>query len=96
MTKTPQDAGAEIQLLFEQESGKQVVARASSEFSGCAIKVASAASPAHVRLYKPEMESEWPYLTAFQCGLAMRSILPNRRIDSMLLPQLRWGQSSSG
>ena len=84
MTTTPQDASAEIQRLFEQESGKPVVARASSEFSGYAsIKVASTVSPAHVLLYKPGMESELPYLTAFQCGLAMRSILaePQNRFD---------------
>jgi hypothetical protein len=69
--------------MFEQESGEQVVARASSEFSGYAIKFASAAIPAHVRLYKPEMKSEWPYPTAFQRGLAMRSILaePQNRFD---------------
>jgi len=84
MTTTPHDAGAEIQRIFEQESGKPVLACASSEFSGYAtIKVASAASPAHVLQYKPEMESELPYPTAFHCGLAMRSILaePQNRFD---------------
>ncbi len=54
------------------------------------IKIASDDDPAHVLRYKPELESELPYLSAFQCGLALRSIQAKtiNRFDSRPRPAM--------
>ncbi len=71
-----------IQKLLEERSGKSVITVADSTFSGYAtIRVAGPDSPAHVLLYKPEFESELPYLVAFQCGLALRSVQSEPRFQ---------------
>lgn len=70
--------------MLEKASGKPVVAQANSGFSGYAtIETAPANDAAHVLLYKGEMEADLPYLSAFQCGLALRSIqaAPQNRFD---------------
>lgn len=57
---------------------------ADKTFSGYStIRIAGPDSPAHVLLYKPEFESELPYLVAFQCGLALRTVQsePKFRFD---------------
>ncbi len=44
-------------------------------FAGHAsIKMASDDAPTPLLRYKPEFESELPHLSAFQCGMALRSI----------------------
>ena len=69
-----------IQRLLEERSGKSVLTVADSTFSGYStIRVAGPDSPAHVLLYKPEFEAELPYLVAFQCGLALRSVQSEAR-----------------
>ena len=73
-----------IQRLLEERSGKSVLTVADRTFSGYStIRIAGPDSPAHVLLYKPEFESELPYLVAFQCGLALRTVQsePKFRFD---------------
>ena len=72
---TPTEASKSIEEKLTAASGKSVLAQRDSNCSGHAsIKIASDDAPAHVLRYKPELESELPYLSAFQCGLALRSI----------------------
>jgi len=60
----------------EAASGKPVLLQCDSQFSGHAvIKVATSDQPAHLLLYKPDKEAVLPYLVAFQCEFALRTIL---------------------
>jgi len=59
----------------EAASGKPVILQSDPKFAGHAtIKIASMDQPAHLLLYKPEQESVLPYLLAFQCEFALRTI----------------------
>ena len=61
---------------IEAASGKPVLLQCDSKFAGHAtIKVATNEQPAHVLFYKPEKEAVLPYLVAFQCEFALRTIL---------------------
>lgn len=72
---TPIDASKLIEEKLVAASGKSVLVQRDPKCSGHAsIKIASDDEAAHVLRYKPELESELPYLSAFQCGLALRSI----------------------
>ncbi len=72
---TPIDASKLIEEKLTAASGKPLLVQRDANCSGHAsIKIASDDDPAHVLRYKPELESELPYLSAFQCGLALRSI----------------------
>jgi hypothetical protein len=69
------DACKLIEEKLAAASGKPVLLQRDPNCSGHAsIKIASDDDAAHVLRYKPELESELPYLSAFQCGLALRSI----------------------
>lgn len=60
----------------EAASGKPVLLQCDSKFGGHAvIKVATSDQPAHILLYKPGKEPVLPYLVAFQCEFALRTIL---------------------
>jgi hypothetical protein len=60
----------------EGASGKPVILQSDSTIAGHAmIKVAASNQAAHVLLYKPEQESVLPYLVAYQCEFALRTIL---------------------
>ncbi len=95
---TPSEAAKSIQQRLEQSSGKPVVIDRSNELLGYAtIRIAEVNAPAHLFRYKPEFEPELPYLLAFQCGLALRTVeaKPGNRFDvsstdalSVELPQL--------
>lgn len=81
---TPSEAAKNIQQRLEQSSGKSVVIDRSNELMGYAtIRIASVDAPAHLFRYKPEFEPELPYLLAFQCGLALRTVeaKPGNRFD---------------
>ena len=72
---TPIDASRLIEEKLAAASGKSVLMQRDPNCSGNAsIKIASDEDTAHVLRYKPELESELPYLSAFQCGRALRSI----------------------
>ena len=72
---TPIDASKSIIDTLVEVSGKPVLVHRDPNFAGRAsIKIASNDSPSHLLRYKPEFESELPYLSAFQCGMALRSI----------------------
>ena len=72
---TPFDASKSIEEKLAAASGKSVLVQRDPKCSGHAsIKIALDDDHAHVLRYKPELESELPYLSAFQCGLALRSI----------------------
>ncbi len=72
---TAQEASQAILSLVEEQTGKPVLLQSDNTFPGHAtMKVAGTDSPAHVLRYKPEFETELPYLVAFQCGLALRMI----------------------
>ena len=72
---TPIDASKLIEEKRTAASGQPVLVHRDPNFAGHAsIKIASEDSPAHLLWYKPEFESELPYLSAFQCGMALRSI----------------------
>ena len=69
------DACKLIEEKLAAASGKPVLVHRDPNFAGHAsIKIASDDSPAHLLRYKPEFEAELPYLSAFQCGMALRSI----------------------
>ena len=70
----------ELQQYFidrvEATSGKHVLLQSDPKFTGHAtIRVAKDNQPAHVLLYKPAHEAVLPYLVAFQCEFALRTIL---------------------
>jgi hypothetical protein len=72
---TPIEAARLIEEKLAAASGKSVLVQRDPNCSGYAsIKIASDSDSAHVLRYKPEFEAELPYLSAFQCGLALRSI----------------------
>jgi hypothetical protein len=72
---TPIDAARQIEEKLTAASGKPILMQQDPNCSGHAsIKIASEEDPAHVLRFKRELESELPYLSAFQCGLALRSI----------------------
>ncbi len=80
----PSEAAKSIQQRLEQASGKPVVIDRSNEPMGYAtIRIAAVDAPAHLFRYKPEFEPELPYLLAFQCGLALRTVeaKPGNRFD---------------
>ena len=65
------------QFIYRVEvaSGKPVILQSDPKFAGHAtIKIATKDQPAHVLLYKPEQETVLPYLVAFQCEFALRTI----------------------
>ena len=71
----PIDASKLIEEKLTAASGKPVLVHRDPNLDGHAsIKIASDDAPAHLLRYKPEFESELPYLSAFQCGMALRSI----------------------
>ena len=72
----------ELQKQFiervEDASGKPVILQSDSTFHGHAtIKLAAKDQPVHLLLYKPEQESVLPYLVAYQCEFALRTIQAN-------------------
>jgi hypothetical protein len=72
---TPIDASRLIEEKLAAASGKSVLMQRDPNCSGHAsIKIASDEDSAHVLRYMPKHKSEIPYLSAFQCGLAFRSI----------------------
>ena len=78
----------ELQKQFlervETASGKPVILQSDSKFAGHAtIKVAGKEQPAHLLLYRPEHESALPYLVAYQCEFALRTIqaAPSAQFD---------------
>ncbi|MEZ6081265.1 MAG: hypothetical protein R3C56_38025 [Pirellulaceae bacterium] len=88
---TAKEDSQAILRLVEEESGKPVIVESDSSFSGHAtLKIAGPDGPAHVLRYKPEFESELPYLIAFQCGLALRTIRcrGENRFDLASTPRL--------
>jgi hypothetical protein len=87
----PCEAERSIRQALEQSSGKSVLVVEDPECPGYAsIKIASVDDPAHLLRYKPEFESDLPYLSAFQCGLALRSIhaKPSNRYDLQSTPAM--------
>ncbi len=61
--------------LVEAASGKPVILQSDPKFAGhSTIKIATKEQPAHVLLYKPEQEPVLPYLVAYQCEFALRTI----------------------
>lgn len=76
----------ELQQYFidrvEATSGKHVILQADPKLSGHAIiRVAKDDQPAHILLYRPEFESVLPYLIAFQCEFALRTILSENQFQ---------------
>lgn len=79
----------------EHASGKPVLVQCDPNFAGHAtIRIARHDQPAHLFQYKPEHEATLPYLTAFQCLFALRTIeaAPESRFDlaskSNLIPDV--------
>lgn len=70
---------SELQREFiervELASGKPVIMQCDPEFAGHAtIRIARDDQPAHLLLHKQEHDAVLPYLVAFQCLLALRTI----------------------
>jgi len=81
---TPSEAARAIEDELYAVSGKPVLVHKDPSIAGYAsIKIASDDGPAHLLRYKPDFESDLPYLSAFQCGLALRVAKadPARRFD---------------
>ncbi len=88
----PLDASKSIEESLRLASGKPVLVYPDTDFAGHAsITIASDDAPAHLLRYKPEFESELPYLSAFQCGMALRSIQSKtvNRFDLVCAPVMR-------
>jgi hypothetical protein len=88
---TPTETAKLIEEKLAEVSGKPVLVHRDRNFAGHAtIKIASDDAPAHLLRYKPEFESELPYLSAFQCGMALRSIQTNtvNRFDLASTPAM--------
>ena len=80
----PDDVAKSVQLQLELATGKPVIFEKSFEPVGYAtMRIAAVEAPAHLFRYKPEFEPELPYLLAFQCGLALRTVdaMPGNRFD---------------
>lgn len=70
---TPIEAARAIEDELHAVSGKPVLVHKDPAVAGYAsIRIASNDTPAHLLRYKPEFESDVPYLSAFQCGHALR------------------------
>ena len=85
----------ELQKQFiervEAASGKPVILQSEPKFAGHAtIKIATEDQPAHLLRYKPEQESVLPYLVAFQCEFALRTIQsdPSTRFNLTSKPNM--------
>ena len=88
---TPSDAAKLIEGKLTAASGKPLLVHGDPKCPGHAsIKIASDDAPAHLLRYKPEFESELPYLSAFQCGMALRSIQAKtvNRFDLGFMPAM--------
>jgi hypothetical protein len=72
-------------------SGKPVIVQSDPKFAGHAtIKIASEDQPAHLLLYKHEHEAVLPYLVAYECSFALRSIMatPGSQFDLVSTPNM--------
>jgi hypothetical protein len=83
----------ELQQYFidrvEATSGKHVLLQSDPKFTGHAtIRVAKDKQPDHVLLYKPAHETVLPYLVAFQCEFALRTILAEPESQFNLISKL--------
>ena len=85
----------ELQKWFlqrvEDASGKPILVQCDPNFSGHAtIRIARDNQPAHLFQYKKEHEAVLPYLVAFQCLLALRTIEANQnaRFDLSSKPNM--------
>ncbi|MFM7926258.1 MAG: hypothetical protein ACKO9Q_00975 [Pirellula sp.] len=85
----------ELQKYFidrvEATSGKHVLLQSDPKFPGHAtIRVAQDNQPAHVLLYNPAHQAVLPYLVAFQCEFALRTILaePESQFNLVLKPKM--------
>jgi hypothetical protein len=84
---TPIEAARAIEDELYAVSGKPVLVHKDPAVAGYAsIKIASDDSPAHLLRYKPEFESDLPYLSAFQCGLALRVAQADQACRFDLIP----------
>lgn len=73
-TLTPVDAATLIEERLAAEGGKSVFRQSDPRcFGHASIKIALADDPACALRYKPELESELPYLSAFHRGPALQS-----------------------
>lgn len=86
----------ELQKQFiervEAASGKSVILQSDPKFPGHAsIRIATKEQPAHLLLYKPEQESVLPYLVAYQCEFALRTIqaAPSAQFDLASKPNMQ-------
>jgi len=89
---TPSEAARAIEDELYAVSGKPVLVHKDPAVAGYAsIRIASDDSPAHLLRYKPEFESDLPYLSAFQCGLALRVAQANPacRFDLISTPTMK-------
>ncbi len=89
---TPIEAARAIEVELHAVSGKPILVHKDSAVFGYAtIKIASEDSPAHLLRYKPEMEAQLPYLSAFQCGFALRTARAQsaNRFDLTSTPVMR-------
>ena len=89
---TPVEAARAIEDELYAVSGKPVLVHKDPAAPGHAsISIATDERPAHLLRYKPEFESDLPYLTAFQCGLALRvaQAAPACRFDLVSSPAMK-------
>lgn len=76
----------------ESASGKPVILQSDTTFAGHAtIIIAARDQPAHLLLYKPEQELLLPYLVAYQCEFALRTIqaAPAAQFDLVSKPNMQ-------
>lgn len=85
----------ELQQYFidrvEATSGKRVLLQSDPKFPGHAtIRIAQDNQPAHFLLYNPAHEAVLPYLVAFQCEFALRTILaePEAQFNLVAKPNM--------
>jgi hypothetical protein len=81
---TPIEAAREIQSLLDRVSGVPAISQLDDNVAGFAsMSSPTAEKRFHVLRYKPRFESDLPFITAFQCGITLRTYqsLPENRFD---------------
>jgi hypothetical protein len=83
--------GIDEKAFAKGQSFVSLILQSDPKFAGhSTIKIATKDQPAHVLLYKPEQESVLPYLVAYQCEFALRTIQadPNKQFNLSSRPNM--------
>lgn len=86
-----EDVDLPMRAALEAVTGKPVWNQPDADVPAYAVlKLAQSAETAHILRYRPDFEAELAYLSAFQCGMALRTLQadPQHRFDLVPTPQM--------